>query len=304
MDLITDKCQICGSTDGFKHSNLSSFFGDLYDCPKCGKYYIEMSAEEDFKTKKLRSAMYYYLRNIHKGNKKTLFVCKEVCSNVDYQTITVDNLLQYYPKDVNERIDKILENLYYINQEFASYISLASNYIENSAIFFTDKEDRMGIADINNTLSMLNKLELIKSVNSDLTYFIIDFKGWERLDKINQQKMKTKKAFIAMWFDEKMSEFREAIKEAIIESGYVPIIIDEKQHNNQIVPEILYEIKTSDFIIADLTGNRNGVYYEAGYALGKGKEVIFLLNNEIDKETHFDVAQQNQIRYESVKCFV
>ena len=40
----------------------------------------------------------------------------------------------------------------------------------------------------------------------------------------------------------------------------------EEEHNNQIVPEIFYEIRQSNYIIADLTGHRNGVYYEAGYA--------------------------------------
>ena len=71
--------------------------------------------------------------------------------------------------------------------------------------------------------------------------------GKTRKDKSN--KLRTKKVFVAMWFNESMNDYRNVIKNVISELGYVPMIIDEKEHNNQIVPEILYEIKTSDLLL-------------------------------------------------------
>ena len=79
--------------------------------------------------------------------------------------------------------------------------------------------------------------------------------------------------FIAMWFDSKMKNAKTRIISAIQESGYTPMIISDKEHNNQIVPEILYEIRRSAFLVADLTGHRNGVYYEAGYGHALGASV-------------------------------
>lgn len=106
-------------------------------------------------------------------------------------------------------------------------------------------------------------------------------------------------AFIAMWFDEKMKDAKEAIKAAIKECDYVPIIIDEKEHANFIVPEIFYEIKRSKFIIADYSGQRNGVYYEAGYARGIGKEVIMTCKDTYFSDIHFDTKQINCIKWET-----
>ncbi len=103
----------------------------------------------------------------------------------------------------------------------------------------------------------------------------------------------SRKVFIAMWFDDSMQKARKNIMNAIKECGYDPLLIDIKEHNNQIVPEIFKEIEESEFIIADLTGHRGGVYYEAGYAMAKGKQVI--LSCKEGERTHFDVAQINTI---------
>ena len=106
-----------------------------------------------------------------------------------------------------------------------------------------------------------------------------------------------KKVFIAMSFDSSMQEARKFIMDAIQSCGYVPMLIDIKEHNNQIVPEIYKEISDSEFVIADLTGQRGGVYYEAGYAVAKDKNLILCCKK--GENPHFDVAQINTIFWEN-----
>lgn len=68
--------------------------------------------------------------------------------------------------------------------------------------------------------------------------------------------------------------------------------MDELEHNGQIVPEMLYQIRQAKFVVADLTHKNNGAYYEAGYALGNGKPVIQLCrSDEFNGSGHFDVKQ-------------
>lgn len=63
---------------------------------------------------------------------------------------------------------------------------------------------------------------------------------------------------------------------------------------------MLYEIRESRFIVAELTGHNNGAYFEAGYALGYGKEVIQVCNkNKFDEDGHFDVKQINTVMWEN-----
>jgi hypothetical protein len=55
-------------------------------------------------------------------------------------------------------------------------------------------------------------------------------------------------------------------------------------------------------MVADFTGQRHGVYFEAGLMLGLGRSVVWMCRKEeLSKEggLHFDVRQYNFITYES-----
>lgn len=109
-----------------------------------------------------------------------------------------------------------------------------------------------------------------------------------------------KTVFIAMSFASEMDSARESIMRAIEDKGYKAIVIDEKEHNEQIVPQIFEEINKAEFVIADLTGHRNGVYYEAGFAKGLNKQVIFTCREDDFGNSHFDVKQINTIMWSNV----
>lgn len=99
-----------------------------------------------------------------------------------------------------------------------------------------------------------------------------------------------KKVFIAMWMIKQYLPLLNSIKTALKIAGYEGYRIDDISHNNQITEEIFRRIKISPFIIADFThgkieGQRGNVFYEAGYARGKGVKVIHTCrNNMLNKQ--------------------
>jgi hypothetical protein len=100
--------------------------------------------------------------------------------------------------------------------------------------------------------------------------------------------------FCAMWFNPSVRFiYDEAISKAIKDAGYESFRVDGKEHNNRIDDEIVANIKSAKFMVADLTGHRGGVYYEAGLAHGLGLEVIFTCKEK--RATHFDIRQYNTI---------
>ena len=117
------------------------------------------------------------------------------------------------------------------------------------------------------------------------------------------------KVFVAMWFDEKMDEYYlNGYKVVSHNNNYSCSRIDEKQYDGSIIEQIKTEISNSAILIADLTGNRGGVYYEAGIAKGLsmcGHPIRLILTCRSDyfhgdNKPHFDVSGDNIIIYSDV----
>lgn len=130
--------------------------------------------------------------------------------------------------------------------------------------------------------------------------FRLTVDGYVHLAELEQVIVDSSQAFVAMWFDESMdSAWRDGIKPAIENAGYVPMRIDQKEHVDRIDDQIMAEIRRSRFVVADFThgdgGVRGGVYYEVGFAHGLNIPVIFTCRKDILKEIHFDTRQYNHI---------
>jgi nucleoside 2-deoxyribosyltransferase len=309
------KCPICG-LEAYV-ADAGELFGDFISCGKCGKIIIEDSASSYFKGKdssRFRACLYYYLNHFSKNNKKTYLVIDGDEKSDKYNTVSVQEINSIYPRNISERIDLILQNLAILSGHIGAEIRIPTTPGEFEHILFIGEN---GSSDERNTiLEMMVSQGLI--VNDRITkppvpieFLRIAFSGWQRIDELNKINSLHLQGFIAMKFDDSMKEIQQAIEQAISDAGYIPQIMNKHQHNGQVIPEMLYQIRMSDFLVADLTGNRGGVYFEAGYALGLKKEVIFTVNQNIldDEEgippqdrrnsPHFDVAQYNQIRYTS-----
>lgn len=130
---------------------------------------------------------------------------------------------------------------------------------------------------------------------------VISPAGWAYLHTLTQTNSLSAIAFIAMWFDKSVDQAHSAIEIGIRDSGYEALRSDRKQHNNKIDDEIIAGIRRSKFLVADFTGHRGGVYFEAGLATGLGLPVIWLCRKDELEKTHFDTRQYNFIVWEPDK---
>lgn len=106
----------------------------------------------------------------------------------------------------------------------------------------------------------------------------------------------SKQTFVAMWFDSSLNKaWEDGFASACHAVGYKALRMDLKEHNQKICDAIIVEIRKSRFLVADFTGHRGGVYFEAGYALGLGIPVIWSCREDELGSTHFDTRQYNHI---------
>ena len=131
--------------------------------------------------------------------------------------------------------------------------------------------------------------------------FKVTANGWKELNRIEQLGSESSNAFIAMSFHPDRDPFEKAISAAIKTAGYLPVRVDKIEHVNHIDDEIIARIRGSKFLVSDFTGQRNGVYFEAGFMLGLGRPVIWLCEKEDLKNVHFDTRQYNTIDYKDAE---
>jgi nucleoside 2-deoxyribosyltransferase len=123
--------------------------------------------------------------------------------------------------------------------------------------------------------------------------------GYDHLDALrNAASTSQPMGFCAMWFaPEVVPVWTDAIKPAIEQAGYDALRIDGVEHNNRIDDEIMTHIRRSRFVVADFTGQRGGVYFEAGFALGLGRPVIWTVRSDALHDVHFDNRQYNFLQW-------
>ena len=320
-------CPVCGQKDIEIYSlgrELGGFF--CYECPHCGEFFASrhwhygevdqiLSNGKVYDIQKLKSYLFY-----NQKETRPFLVDEETYKDFDKQEFSdICNaspamVEAWYPKTFAEKVDKILLYLAhktkYMGEELDIY------YQDLAKIYFIEHNS---IEDIQHTVpqAVLRQIDylnayfesggLLTFANHGFVYPLqwkqefyptLTPKGWTRIDELQKNHANNKNVFIAMKFGDETMDLRKILKQAISEAGYLPVLIDEVQYNGQIVPEMLYQIRESRFVIAELSHHNNGAYYEAGYALGLGKEVIHICEEKaLGSKLHFDVKQVNTITY-------
>ena len=124
---------------------------------------------------------------------------------------------------------------------------------------------------------------------------VIMVEGWDYLDKHSKSSF-TDQAFVAMSFSDELDPiWEEGIKPAIEEAGYKAHRVDKVPHLDRIDAKIIADILDSRFLVADVTEQKKGVYFEAGFALGLKLPVIWCVREDDLENTHFDTRQYNHV---------
>jgi hypothetical protein len=129
----------------------------------------------------------------------------------------------------------------------------------------------------------------------------LTFSGWSRYDEIKHTLSTSHTAFMAMKFgDTALNKiYSECFKEAVQRTGFELRRLDEKQPAGLIDNQLRVAIRASRFLIADLTYGNQGAYWEAGFAEGLGKPVIYTCEKKHFEtvRTHFDANHHLTIRW-------
>ena len=280
-------CSICRAQSTSVMDQIGSFFVQV-NCNYCGAYSINEDALDDLKHKPIKGRREVAnARGWLRENRDVMLNSKDV-----------ELLRNLKTPSVAERAEKLLIAFDRKSQTIGSVIHVGST--EEKAKAWIGFSWSIDIEEIKYLLRsyMADTKGWISdhSQTGEFMVFKIAPKGYDYLEELRIGAVDKVSGFCAMWFsDEVRAVWTDAISPAIESAGYHSVRIDNVQHNNKIDDEILANIRSSRFVVADFTGGRGGVYFEAGFALGLGLPVIWTVREDFLSNIHFDNRQYNFI---------
>jgi hypothetical protein len=280
---MVDKCKICGVNSAESHP-VNGDFSDQ-TCDSCGHFKISGSAaavniDGDRPLIKIRGHIQRYgttekpaLLDVETMNLLAAAVFPSVSQRAEFLLQEVHRSTTY----LGQKIDVLTKRI----------VALTYSIVDSDVRFLADYLAAEGYVE--------------KTIHGDELLLNMTPKGFSITEKHQPISNKTKgNVFVAMWFaDEVQDAWEFGIKAAVTACGYHAVRIDEVHHHEKIDDRILRGIREADFVIADLTGHRGGVYFEAGFAMALNKPVIWSCRRDEFEKTHFDVNHYHIIQWES-----
>lgn len=256
-----------------------------YDCPRCGKYSINGSFAST-----LRNETGF--RHLLCGRLREASDRREALP-ILYESVAAD-LERKVPTSVLDKARLLLHWIARNTEYTGQYIFL--NRDTDYPVVYAKHPDELSY--------YLQHLDLVYWIQyrASLTNYECRLtpKGWEEIDSDRKRNVDSTQAFVAMSFAEDMkTAYSDGILPAIQETGFKPLRIDGVEHVDNIVYRIIAEIRESRFVVADFTGQRGGVYFEAGFAMGLGLQVIWTCRENDSDNLHFDTSQYNYILWKT-----
>lgn len=322
-DYAVRPCVFC--EDSKTHSTIK---GDKYhyNCPRCGKYEY-LSSDHSKIMKILNKKKQEIDFNL---DEREIF--RTYCSYVmhakhfDKEDVEVhvtpqfaESLTKEYRAfDVLEQKDNFI--FWLCAEPFMSIPDLS----DDGADFFEDRYSWFGcktLFDVKNLLEILQQEGFVRLSErpqnvlgeyNNTPYMTISnvlsptLKAYELYEQLKKGKKATNKAFLALQFDGALNEKRKKkLKKAVSQTGFILNTVDEEPKAGLIDDKIRLDIRNSRFVIADLTDGNKGAYWEAGFAEGMGKSVIYMCREDVfndeKKRPHFDVSHHQCITWSKDK---
>ncbi len=280
----TDPCEVCTNEEAHARPSPSYFDGVHQVCPRCGEFKLSGSAGGI-----LRRGVGPAKRALLSG------YVREQNNSGSIPTITskiLANVLQRSLPSIADRSFSLLK------EAEKGLTALGDSFNTNEPRFLAASYSAHA-NDVHYLVRMLSTQGIIKPLALEGTCEILPG-GYMKLDELRGSQSPSARGFIAMSFDPSMNDAYEVgLQSGVLAAGFDPLRIDRHEHVNRIDDEIIRQINSSRFVVADFSGHRGGVYFEAGYALGKQIPVFWTCKKSDMENLHFDIRQFNCIDWET-----
>lgn len=278
------QCPIClsdASSNGHQSSGEGRY-GEKFDCPRCGPFFASSSllailphSLQGEETK--RALLSHATRKMQRANLDTHIVEEILKGSLPSVFQQAENLVLWLGDHLNGPGETL-------DIDSAKYQSIVGSRTAAGLGFVLEHLFDTGMLTGHPVKTL--------SAPTSAVATTLTFEGWRWFDQLHRGAANSRRAFMAMKYGDATLDgvVDKAFRPALNKTGFTLHRLDDQPKAGLIDDRLRVEIRTSRFLIADLTHENAGAYWEAGFAEGLGKPVIYTCERSkfAESKTHFD----------------
>ncbi len=289
------QCLICSSALKNSHAQGNRYF---FECPRCGSYSMSSTVQ---------ATITGHLEKVSEGPARLSHALYRMTKQQQWALLTSEVLQNILDNTELPRPQEQLENLILWLGESQPNMG-ASVRVEDYAIAAVGAVDERSLGFLLNQAKDAGLLSggCAYSIDKSIVFYAqqLTFSGWQLFEELKRGRSTSRIAFMAMQFgDMELDQiYKDHFKIGVAATGFDLKRVDEGQPAGLIDDRLRVEIRQCRFLIADLTHQNRGAYWEAGFAEGLGKPVIYTCRKDVfenkDIGTHFDTNHHLTVIWE------
>jgi hypothetical protein len=287
---MNNECEICGTRPAPEMPAIAGLPSHGRHCPRCGAFWLIGTAKE-----RLR-------RLLEDKSIERSLLSHRVRQRVDASQNPIsffESDLEIYigdrvPPNPQEQVNNLI--LWIGNSQLTPEEWAQATPQRLAALIGTAKSaDRSDEPGLNWLFQQIPKSDLFVQTttsNGSELRLRLTMAGWKEYDQLSHRNLAGRTAFMAMKFGDSNLDtvLKKCFKPAVERAGFTLQVLSEGQAAGLIDNQIRARIRAARFVVADLSHDNNGAYFEAGFAEGMGLPVIYTCEAKkfSEKKTHFD----------------
>jgi hypothetical protein len=236
-------------------------------------------------------------RSVHLRSRLSHIIRRQQRSDGAYVQIPLDGNLEAWHLEESlpspsEQLDQLILSIGDYQPSPAESAHLAASALSAEiGAYITRKSPN---ADLGWLLAQNDTMAMLESRGEENGAMLLRLKmsGWVRYDILKRGRIAGRNVLMVMQFND--AELDHAVDQcfrpAVQRTGFELCKLNEKQSAGLIDDQLRVALRTSRFVIADMTHGNNGAYWESGFAEGLGRPVIYTCREKewTERKTHFD----------------
>ena len=270
-----DKCLLCSHNAMTTRQDNSS--RTIFNCSSCGIYVVSDLAEKAIKQHVNQVSAYLQHRRFAKNNDTVLISFNNAKADKSYLQLTVDQIVDEFPKNFTEQMHKALINLTLISSYPGEEIRVDS--LDFAPVFYLSTVNFDALSFV---IKSMAKAELIEVNYYGTSFFpcgvIVSSQGWNLSVQLSKSRSENGSCRVLQMHGftakEEADGLRLAAQRAARECGMKLVGNERHSDEGKSCNGISALIKTSAYVFIDITNAQPETFFAMGYARALGTPVF------------------------------